>query len=119
MSDNTTINNAIIVIVLTNILTALGAWITARINTTSEKPTDIFIKSLQEARNQIAIYQRQLIEANESMVAEKRKRKDVIRERDEYARYALELREVANRYAPRGVRLPELEGNGTTPPDKE
>lgn len=117
MPDNTVINNAIIIVILSGLLTGLGAWITARITTTSEKPTDVFIRSLQEARARIAELEKANIEKGLDVQNERNKRRAAVMEKNLYIVRSEKLERLLRQHAPH-VRIPEVEGtNGTTPPD--
>ena len=114
MPDNTTLNNAVIIIIVTNILTALGAWITARINTTGEKPTDIFIKSLQEARARYAEILKENIDLKAEIKRMNLKVAEAESERDAYIVLSSEQRRMLRRWAPKDVILPEVDLNGAS-----
>lgn len=108
-------SDAVIIIIISNLIVAFGAWITARITATSEKPTDVFIKSLSESRALIAEKEKTILLLSQELVEAERTNHLLSNERDAYIEYAGKLRRIARRYAPSDVILPEVE-NGDTPP---
>lgn len=115
MSENTS-NNAIIMMVLVPVLTAIGGWVTARIQNSTEKPTDVFIKSLQEARARIAELEKAKIELTADVLDERRLKREERKHKNQYIVRAEQLERILQK---NHILFPEMESNGTTPDYKK
>lgn len=111
--SNDIVNN-ILFIVLGIVGTILTAYITSR----GEKPTDTFEAAIREERNQNAQKDKKIIDLGEELVLEKRKRYEILKERDVYAAHDLKLQRLLKRHAPR-VDVPAVDINGNSTPPKE
>ena len=108
---------AAIYILIGTLISTIGAWVTARINSTAEKPTEslsIVIRELRienaeltkEKNNLEAVMSKRDIDHRESITVMRR-------DRDRYASYALEVRRLLRKHAP-NIDVPDEE-NGTPP----
>src|SRR3990172_418786 len=109
-------SNAIWIIVVSNLITAAGAFFAARAGVTGERATDVFQKSIQELRSQIADRDKRILELRNDFTHLELKTTRYKTERNAYIILSQKLDILARRHAPRGTVIPDVELNTDTPP---
>lgn len=73
---------------------------------------------LREVRATLAIREKKIIDLGDELALERRKRYEILKERDTYAAHDLKLQRLLKKHAPR-VDIPMIEINGNSTPPKE
>lgn len=72
---------------------------------------------LREVRGTLAIREKKILEMSDELSIEKRKRYEILKERDVYAAHDLQMQRLLRRHAPK-VDIPPVEVNGNSTPPK-
>ena len=102
--------------ILVPILTAVGGWMTARIQGTTEKPTVALVEIIRELRAEIAILKKDKVELVSNALDERQQKREERKIKNMYIVRAEQLERLLQRHR---IPVPEMEGNGTTPDHKK